>query len=264
MSSNEDLPILFHKIDPPQQFPEFQAELLRIGGTTPDGRPRLLLEWGGWATRWFGDKQVAKLPMRMWKEQVGWTFLIEDPKTNKAHLVDVDELDLDMIPLTIRQRPDGTMRVPVGRHAYIDYPWPNYFISDWQSPEKMMPGHVPALGPAPRQGDYYPILKIHNPADVELLCYRHPDGQDLDMVRAYQREKEQDFMTMGKHFDAALSGSDVQRINNWKTRALAHMAQEDKAARVEGHFDYLKTQLERNGRTYYPMPIKRFGEEHNV
>jgi hypothetical protein len=250
-----ELPIHVHTIPPPAVFPEFQRRLRELGGTTPDGRPRLILEWGGEAVRPHGfdaagnPVYVAKYPLMgsMAKKRYGWRFAFRYEKPDEAMILglptyaDIDQEDLGAAEAELKAPPGATVGIPVSLECYVDFPQPNFYLCDWLSPQKMLKGGWRReFGPEPTAGYYQPIIRIHNPRNVGMLGFRGPDEADLDMARRYQHEKDHDTLDMGRHYDDPIDGGDLQTLNGWVKRALASYQEEQHAGRVEEVYQGLK------------------------
>lgn len=258
------IPVYVKRTPAPMKFPHIQRELLRIGGPRPDGKgPRLLLDWMGEATRPFEDVVVAKKSMGTEQIQTHWRFMLDptvaqDQKLisrNGGHMfIDIEELDLDKIDDAVKCRADGSLRIALPMEAIVDYALPNYWISDWMHPAKLLNEgwNVERFGPEPREGYYFPIFRIHNPDPKfeDIAFYRHPDELDVELAREYQREKETEFQTMGKHFDQPLGKDDIRLLNTWAAKAIQTAREKSKAERVEEIFGGLKEEIAGRKRIY--------------
>lgn len=254
--------ILVYAIPEPGDYSSIQEKLTQIGGTTPDGRPRLFLEWGGTARRYFGIHKVAKYAATQIKETVGYTVVF-DPKKDKALVkkfgpkLEFQTQNIDDIPVEFQYRKKGsivTPRIILPEMAYVDYPIPNYWITDWMSPQKMMAGGWHSLfGPEPREGYYAPIFRIHNPNNFEYAEFREPDMGDVEMAEKYQREKVQETIDMGRHFDEPLDGNDAQILNGWIAKAIQHAREESKQIRIQEYAEELEKIMKEEREGHRPM-----------
>jgi hypothetical protein len=230
----QDYPVLVKKVEPPMLFPEFNAELRKIGGTTPDGRNRLVLEWMGTATRKLNGEDVSKKGFDMFIEHLGYSLPGDPTAENPADRIDydVETKDLNEVPREQRVFSTGKLRLAIPRIYYVDIPTPNFWISDWISPEKMYANRG-AVDPQYREGYYHPVIPIHDPKRPDLMFYRHPDGHDLTMAREYQRIKETELLNLNRHFDQPLTANDQEVTNSWLRKAILHAKEEARMERVE-------------------------------
>lgn len=250
---DQQLPVYVHTIPAPGIFSDFQAELRNIGGTRPDGQPRLVLEWGGDALRYCGSHKVAKYPLMgtMAKRRYGWRIALRWPDMQQAAIlglpayIDIEDPDHES---AMRQAatayPAAKLGIPISLECLIDFPRPNFYICDWMSPEKMAAGGWrDEWGPFPRDGYYHEVVWIHDPNNVAMMGYRAPDAFDLHMAREYQHVKEHELFNMGRHFDEPVVGGDLAVLNSWIDKSLKHALSEQSKGRTEEIFKGLQQEI---------------------
>jgi hypothetical protein len=221
------------RVDPPREFPAFQEELTKIagplGGLTPDGRPRLLLEWGGYAWRWFKRHKVAKYRRNHYTEQIGWLFAGDPNARLKAERRPFICGTLDPAEWPARYL---KYRAPGVVNAIIVEPHARFYLSEWMSPQKAsIDWDEQRYGaPPPSTGYYYPICEIGaRETETNPFGYREPDAIDLEFARKYVKEKVETLIGMGVHADEPLGDSEITHINYWIERSVAHLEDENSA-----------------------------------
>lgn len=224
------------KILPPCLFPEFEERLARLAGRNPSGKPRLILEFGGLATRFMGSYTVAKYGAYVDEKIAGWHFT--DPTTKESRTVDIP--NFEAIPDEIKLRPDGTVKVARPIMVSYDYPIPNWYICDWMSPQKWGKDWDDRIGPYPRQGYYMPILRIFNPEfdKPPLFGYRPPAETDYALAELYENEKL-DLLNFDTHFDDPVEGQCAQLVGSAMIRAMQRLKEERRNKAVQENFDIL-------------------------
>jgi hypothetical protein len=197
----------FVRVPAPSTFPEFQEKLIDIGGKTPDGRPRLKLEWGGEETRFFAGQRVAKYRFGLEQAQVGWSVPGNPRAKKKSHrepVIHIDTLNPEDWPAEYQPYRKGIM---APRYALLDIPICNWFVCEWISPQKCAVGWeearwynhdgmvVDSLGSLPRNGYYYPLLQIQD-AEAPGL-YAEPNEEALALAQKYFKQ----FESIAREFD---------------------------------------------------------------
>jgi len=226
-----DQPLIVAAIPCSRQFREIERELLAIGGKNPLGEPRLKLEWGGTATRPFGEQLNCKFGLYSETCVVGWTFAgnpwAENPSDRET--LYTDEPDLSVVPSSLTHFSTGKPRISIERLATIDHPIPNWFVTDWLSPAQMGRGFGYGRGYHGSIWRCYDAKRDEHP----FWGYRDPDADDLVVVKRYWHEKIHDRDTLGTHIDEPIAGDAAALQTAWMNKAVAHLAEERRGNAIE-------------------------------
>ena len=258
--------VQFVRVPAPSQYPEFQKRLTDLGGKTPDGRPRLKLEWGGEETRFFAGQRVAKYRFGLEQAQVGWSVPGNPKSKRKSHrepTLHIDELNPENWPAEFQPYRKGIM---APRYALLDIPICNWFVCEWLHPKKCEVGWeesrwfnrdgliIDSIGPVPRTGYYYPLLQIQDPEAPGL--YAEPNEEALTLAKKYVRQYEDIARSFDVHIDEPMPINHIQIQQDALSAAIWEQKEEESRQFKDDAFHLLQSDVAALTREYSLPTLK--------
>lgn len=248
--------VQFVSVPPPKRFPEYQEQLTAIGGLTPDGRPRLKLEWGGEETRVFLKQKVAKYRYATKRKVVAYRAYGNPTAKMKKDRFDTIIYESDLREVH-EKYPQFRKRILDQIEYIFDIPVANWFICQWISPQKACIGwkeasvhregfqEMEVLGPEPVEGYYLPVFQFSDPEHPGL--YIEPNEDGLLIVKQLMKEHEANLFMRGVHIDEP--GNDYTLAEELFTidKAFHNAAEAEQAAMVPGIYDAIGGRLKELG-----------------